>query len=514
MSSSSMPALLAGFILATCAQADGAAPPAIGALPLGARTLVQTSTDSAVAPGVMHYRVRRGRADRRDSWILMSPVAGSVVETDKFTACFAKLGLTPAIGQYQIPGQGARSYSVLRGGRFASRGQAQQRARRSACTLHVRHSSEDADNASGPWLVDVIAIDPARNQASLLAATGSAPRQLRTRTLVLARAAHALVAINGGFFVEHDEDGYAGQPAGLSILGGRLNSAPVNLRPAVLLSGALEHPLGIVRRLEWHAYLQWSDGARTVVDGINRKPGLVRNCGREAGDRPIHDHTCSYPDDVVYFPPGSIFTETVAPAVRYALAASGTLRKLDAGQFAAAAEGTLALLPASARLADIEQHVKDHATARFHAESSVPAMLDAKASAVNAGPTLLADGSYVREDAQEGWAMEALPDDATHQLLMHEWINRRNPRTAVGVRDDGTVLLVTVDGHQHARSVGLTIEELRQLMQALGARDAVNLDGGGSTALVIRDQLVNKPSDPGGERAVGDAIVLGKGAQP
>ena len=43
---------------------------------------------------------------------------------------------------------------------------------------------------------------------------------------------------------------------------------------------------------------------------------------------------------------------------------------------------------------------------------------------------------------------------------------------------------------------------------ALGARDALNLDGGGSTAMVVRGRVVNRPSDPGGERAVGDGVFV------
>lgn len=84
----------------------------------------------------------------------------------------------------------------------------------------------------------------------------------------------------------------------------------------------------------------------------------------------------------------------------------------------------------------------------------------------------------------------------------------RHPRTAVGIsRDSATVYLVVVDGRQEA-SVGMTLEELATAMIALGAFEALNLDGGGSTALVVRDSIVNVPSDPNGERPVGNAIVV------
>ena len=77
----------------------------------------------------------------------------------------------------------------------------------------------------------------------------------------------------------------------------------------------------------------------------------------------------------------------------------------------------------------------------------------------------------------------------------------RHPRTAVGVsRDGGTLLLVAVDGRQeHSR--GVSLAELGELMKGFGAHDALNLDGGGSTALVAKDHatgvfaVANRPSD-------------------
>jgi exopolysaccharide biosynthesis protein len=45
-------------------------------------------------------------------------------------------------------------------------------------------------------------------------------------------------------------------------------------------------------------------------------------------------------------------------------------------------------------------------------------------------------------------------------------------------------------------------------MQALGARDALNLDGGGSSAMTVRGRVVSRPSDPSGERPVSDALVV------
>jgi hypothetical protein len=84
----------------------------------------------------------------------------------------------------------------------------------------------------------------------------------------------------------------------------------------------------------------------------------------------------------------------------------------------------------------------------------------------------------------------------------------RHPRSALGIsRDSSTLYLVTVDGRQQA-SVGMTLEELADAMIALGAYEAMNFDGGGSTALVIRDSVVNAPSDTSGERPVGNVVAV------
>jgi hypothetical protein len=89
----------------------------------------------------------------------------------------------------------------------------------------------------------------------------------------------------------------------------------------------------------------------------------------------------------------------------------------------------------------------------------------------------------------------------------------RHPRTAIGIASGGRRLLfVTVDGRQLPFSDGMTLRELAQLMLALGARDAINLDGGGSTTMLINHggvmATLNRPSDAAGERPVGNALAL------
>jgi exopolysaccharide biosynthesis protein len=84
----------------------------------------------------------------------------------------------------------------------------------------------------------------------------------------------------------------------------------------------------------------------------------------------------------------------------------------------------------------------------------------------------------------------------------------RHPRTALGVdRGRRYLVLAVVDGRQPGYSEGMSEREMADLMLELGCADALNLDGGGSTAMVLRDatgtlRIVNRPSDPAGARPV------------
>jgi hypothetical protein len=87
-----------------------------------------------------------------------------------------------------------------------------------------------------------------------------------------------------------------------------------------------------------------------------------------------------------------------------------------------------------------------------------------------------------------------------------------HPRSAVGVREDGKWILVVVEG-RNKESRGVTLLELAQCMYAFGCKNALNLDGGGSSAMVIKQKLINNPSGSSfgivrEERAVANALLV------
>ena len=82
----------------------------------------------------------------------------------------------------------------------------------------------------------------------------------------------------------------------------------------------------------------------------------------------------------------------------------------------------------------------------------------------------------------------------------------RQPRSALGQTADGGIVMVTVDGRRPGYSVGLTNFEMAMLLVRLGAQTANALDGGGSATMAFEGRLLNRPSDPGGERSVAESL--------
>jgi len=88
-----------------------------------------------------------------------------------------------------------------------------------------------------------------------------------------------------------------------------------------------------------------------------------------------------------------------------------------------------------------------------------------------------------------------------------KFVETRHPRTAVAKLKDGKFLMITVDGRSET-SGGISLFDLADYLLTLGATDAMNLDGGGSTTMYVDGKVVNHPSDPTGERKVSDAILV------
>lgn len=115
---------------------------------------------------------------------------------------------------------------------------------------------------------------------------------------------------------------------------------------------------------------------------------------------------------------------------------------------------------------------------------------------MTAGPMLIQDGKEVPQR-----------DDRT-------FVTNRHNRTALGLKRDGTTILFIADGRFKHKAEGLSLPELERVLRWLGCTEAINLDGGGSATMYIKDKgVVNYPSDNNrhdhdGQRPVSNAILL------
>jgi len=116
---------------------------------------------------------------------------------------------------------------------------------------------------------------------------------------------------------------------------------------------------------------------------------------------------------------------------------------------------------------------------------------------VGGGPQLVRDGKVVATEAAE------------REKIGRNFVTDLHPRTAIGIKSDGqTLVFVVVDGRQPGRSVGINLPALAEWMIAKGCAVAMNFDGGGSSTMDVRDEIVNFPSDSGGPRPISTALVV------
>lgn len=98
--------------------------------------------------------------------------------------------------------------------------------------------------------------------------------------------------------------------------------------------------------------------------------------------------------------------------------------------------------------------------------------------------------------------------DWTPERFRTGFDTERHPRTIIGVDREGRIWLVVVDGRRPDWSLGMRFDELQAMSERLGLVDVLNLDGGGSTTMVVKGEIVNRPTDLIGPRRVSDALVV------
>jgi exopolysaccharide biosynthesis protein len=115
--------------------------------------------------------------------------------------------------------------------------------------------------------------------------------------------------------------------------------------------------------------------------------------------------------------------------------------------------------------------------------------------AFGGGPVLVQDGQVkISNNEEKKFAGKAIAD--------------KHPRTAIGYTKDGTMIILAIQGRMKGLAEGATLPQMAKIMVDLGCVEAMNLDGGGSSCMLINGKETIKPSDPTGQRPVPAVLVI------
>jgi exopolysaccharide biosynthesis protein len=330
------------------------------------------------------------------------------------------------------------------------------------------------DERTGPWFINALRIDLKRASLKIVHALDEGVG-LETVSSLAARY-QAPAATNGGYF--RIAGTYRGEPIGLLVLDRSLISEPHNERADFGLINSGDKTDVIFGHLRFTGEISVGSVKHSVL-GLNRPLSpdeLVVFTPR------FHRTTLTNPDGIeVMVRKNRVATvsdlkgSSEIPSDGYVISAVGSAREWVKTNVRKGAR-----ISFSWRLNAIEPGDNTDWMRAY--------------SMLGGGPQLIKSGKIAITDKQE----KMTPGFATD----------RHPRTAIAKLESGKLLLVTVDGRQPGVSAGMTLEMLAEVLLEFGAVDAMNLDGGGSTTMVIHNRIVNRPSDQTGERPVSDAILV------
>jgi len=422
-----------------------AAEPAVAAaraLPLGAAGLTETRSTATLQPGVTLTTVVRGAVDPRHVWTVEVniPVGATSPDPDAPAAALSDRAGSDALA------------ARLRAAGFEQR-------------VEEVTTPATADYRGGRlgWRVRRLTIDPRTFSGTLQASYGP-DLEARETVSALSRATGATAAVNAGYFVLDPAAGAPGDPAGVGVYDGRLLSETVGRRPALVLRDDARRTR--VARLRWSGSVTAAGTSPLTLDGIDRVPGLVRNCGG-LGDSPttapLHDFTGTDADELVAFAPQYSSATPAGAGLEAVLDRQSRVVSLRSPRGGPLLAGYRSVQATGARVAELEQVATVGARLRIRTSLRAGGQVLARTdglSVVNGGPVLVRDGRLHVTPQRDGFVRPTNPSS------YYGFSAERNPRTFAGVDARGRTLLATVDGRS-TKSLGLSIVETARVAKAL-----------------------------------------------
>lgn len=340
--------------------------------------------------------------------------------------------------------------------------------------------AEIPTTTKGPWRVFLLTIDPRKASGGIRAVKGSDLAKVETTSQLTAEAG-ALAGVNASFFTFTASQQYPGDPVGLGVYDGRLLSEPTGdpAEASVLFDrDGLRPSYG---PFSWTGHVQSRD-LRVGLEFVNHPPVLPAGC-----DAMTDQSACPSDGDTVQFTPEFAASTPSGPGTELVLDSRGCVKRRADQRGTALAEGETSLQATGSDVVALRRLTGClELASTLRDESGREVRLGRDSQAVNGRYQLLRDGENILPSIDNSFF-------------------GRNPRTFIGTKETGELVIGVIDGRQ-TTSVGTTLEETAAVAKALGLRDAINLDGGGSSTMVAKGGLINKPAGSA-ERKVGDALV-------
>ncbi|MDF5753933.1 phosphodiester glycosidase family protein [Spongiactinospora sp. TRM90649] len=453
-----------------------------GRFPLGLQG-VPARDRAAVAPGIDLFKIRYGKATEGWAVTVLMPNGrdhGTQADADAKAIEVQEAGESPSVLRFIRPGVAddpEREYFAVRVGvwPFKQRAKADKmvaKLKKAGVRAKTDYLGDDGFDTTGPWNMNVLMVNGRTFRGNYVASVGKSVAKRET-TSAMSKQVKAIAGVNGGFFNIHTPKNLQGDPMGVSVVGGKLLSEAVPGRSALILNGRSAR----ITELKTQLTAVGSDGANEV-QGINRAAG--------AGE------LVAYTEEFGQKTPANGGSEAVVDL------ATGTVVKVrQAG--GAVPRGTWVLHGSGDSAAWINEHA--WAEWKLSLETKVIDLRTGKAVPLTPQTHIIGGSVGLVRNGNINITAKANGHASVNMIL------RRHPRTMAGVTRSGGLVLATVDGRRPGETVGASMVEAAQLMRWLGAKNAINLDGGGSTAMVVRHRVVNRPSD-GRERTVGDGLYI------
>ncbi|MEP6902686.1 MAG: phosphodiester glycosidase family protein [Actinomycetota bacterium] len=302
----------------------------------------------------------------------------------------------------------------------------------------------------------------------------------------------ALAAINAGFF-RLDNSIFAGDAAGVLMIDGNLLSESVNNRIALGIINGKDKTEVNFGHLELN-YLALIGKLPLDVNGVNRER---KNDELILYTPEFNRSTLTTNGTEIIVINGKLMAimktgSNIIPSNGFVLSATGKAEVLLIKNSRIGAKVYLSLIQPFSMLDD-EKEIREEAARRKPLATIDLEVFKKIEDITNGVPQLIKDGKI-----EITWEQEK---------SSKSFVETKHPRTAVAKLKDGKFLMVTVDGRSES-SGGIGLEDLARVLLELGATDAMNLDGGGSSTMFLGGKIVNHPSDKEGERKVSDAILV------